>query len=192
LRAHTEERALTSGAASRLREPDERAGEAGAGMEPLADTRGTLLTVIPAHDGRSFLAIVGYLVPSPLPRRTGRAAVETASGLMVDRVQHRVLLNGEDVELLFQEFELLEFLTKRPDRAFTREQILAGAWGGRLHDATTRTVDVHIHRLRRKLGPVYAEHLVTVRRVGYMYRTPPRATHAERFGDLPGINATDA
>lgn len=39
-----------------------------------------------------------------------------------------------------------------------------------MQQATSRTVDVHIHRLRRKLGPGYARHLVTVRRVGYMYR----------------------
>ncbi len=66
----------------------------------------------------------------------------------------------------------VEFLTAHPYRAFTREQIIAGAWAGR-RQATGRTVDVHMHRLRRKLGPGYARHLVTVQRVGYTFR-PPR------------------
>jgi DNA-binding response OmpR family regulator len=88
-----------------------------------------------------------------------------------------VLVSGQDLHLLFQEFELLEFLTEHPHRALTREEILAGAWGGRQRDTPTRTVDVHIHRLRRKLGPDHARSLVTVRRVGYLYRPPvPRAS----------------
>jgi DNA-binding response OmpR family regulator len=96
-----------------------------------------------------------------------------SADLVIDRDQYRVLLDGAEIELVFQEFELLEFLAAHPYRTFTREQILARAWGSR-NQATTRTVDVHIHRLRRKLGPGYARHLVTVRRVGYMFRPPPQ------------------
>jgi DNA-binding response OmpR family regulator len=178
---HTiKERAFMSSAiaaAERLLEPDGQVDRVGvkAGGETLSDTRGTLLSVVPTHDGRSFVAIVGYLLPSPVPSGSGRdrAALDTASGLTIDRDQHRVLLNGREIPLLFQEFELLEFLAARPHRTFTREEILAGAWGGRKQNATTRTVDVHIHRLRRKLGPVYAKYFVTVHRIGYTYR-PPR------------------
>jgi DNA-binding response OmpR family regulator len=153
---------------------------AAAGRDDVAATpasdRGTLLAVVPAHDGRS-LAIVGYLLPpGRLPAGGPGDAAEPVTervpaGLLVDRDQHRVLLGGREIELVYQEFELLEFLTAHPHRAFTREQIIAGAWSN-VQQATNRTVDVHIHRLRRKLGPGYARHLVTVRRVGYMYRPP--------------------
>jgi DNA-binding response OmpR family regulator len=149
-------------------------------MEWLPRNPGTLLTVIPAHDNQ-LLAIVGYLLPPkpqlPQPSQQPQSPLRLpgtsqADGeLVVDRDHHRVLLAGREIELVFQEFELLDFLTARPRLTFTREQILAGAWGNR-QQATKRTVDVHIHRLRRKLGPEYAESLVTVRRVGYMFRPP--------------------
>jgi DNA-binding response OmpR family regulator len=104
---------------------------------------------------------------------TGRVlSTGTAEELIVDREQYKVLLGDEEIELVFQEFELLEFLTAHPYRVFTREELLDRAWSGRTQ-ATTRTVDVHVHRLRRKLGPGYAQHLVTVRRVGYTFRPPP-------------------
>jgi DNA-binding response OmpR family regulator len=142
---------------------------------PPASDRGTLLAVVPAHDGRS-LAIVGYLLspgrPASGPGQAARPVTERVpDGLVVDREQHRVLLGGREIELVYQEFQLLGFLTAHPHRAFTRQQIIAGAWAS-VHQATSRTVDVHIHRLRRKLGPGHARHLVTVRRVGYMYRPP--------------------
>jgi Transcriptional regulatory protein, C terminal len=157
-------------AAGLLREPAGWVSSA----ESLPGTRGTLLTVVPGNNGRSVMAIVGYLLPSPFPRGSSPGPL---AGLTVDRSQHRVLVNGLDIQLLFQEFELLEFLTAHPHRALTREEILAGAWGGRQQEAPTRTVDVHIHRLRRKLGPEYARSLVTVRRVGYLYRPHvPRAS----------------
>jgi DNA-binding response OmpR family regulator len=167
--------------AARLRGPAGRVDPAG----QFAGSHGTLLTVVPAHDGRSRLAIVGYLLP-PEPTLRGSAAdpAQDVAGppasalpadLVVDRTQHRVLAGGRDIELLFQEFELLEFLTAHPYRAFSREQILAGAWASR-QQATSRTVDVHIHRLRRKLGPGYGECLVTVRRVGSKFLPPPSAT----------------
>ena len=145
--------------------------------ESPAGGHATLLTAVPARDGR-FAATTGHLVqPGPSGPAdgarggTGRAPGPPA-GLIIDPDQRRVLLDGREIELVFQEFELLEFLTAHPDRAFTREQIISGAWVGR-RQATGRTVDVHIHRLRRKLGPGYARYLVTVRRVGYTFR-PPR------------------
>jgi DNA-binding response OmpR family regulator len=92
--------------------------------------------------------------------------------MVVDRLQHRILVAGRDVGLLFQEFELLEFLMAHPYRAFTRAELLASVWT-RERQVTSRTVDIHVHRLRRKLGPAVASCLVTVRRVGYMFRPSP-------------------
>lgn len=161
-----------------------RSGWAGP-LNPFADAGGTLLTVVPAGDGRSRMAIVGYVLPPEPSFRSSRAgAADTATGataggppsdLVVDCAGRRVLLNGRDLGLLFQEFELLEFLAAHPYRVFTREQILERAWSGEQTAAATRTVDVHVHRVRRKLGPAYARYLVTVRRVGYMFRPPPPA-----------------
>ena len=137
-----------SGAARRAPGP---AGWSAAAESP-AEGHATLLTVVPAGAA------------------DGRAAGPPA-GLVIDRGQRRVLLDGREIELVFQEFELLDFLTGHPYRVFTRRQIIAGAWVGH-RQATGRTVDVHIHRLRRKLGPGYARYLVTVRRVGYTFRPP--------------------
>jgi DNA-binding response OmpR family regulator len=146
-------------------------------LQTLPGGQGTLLAVVPAEDGSSHLAIVGYLLPGPIPRRThdegktalARAAGELPAGMLVDRDQHRVFVDWRDTGLVFQEFKLLEFLIARPHRVFTREQLLASVWT-REHEITTRTVDIHVHRLRRKLGPAIAPCLVTVRRVGYLFR----------------------
>ena len=142
--------------------------------------RATLLTAVPGCDGR-LPAITGYLLQ---PEHDGPADPAWAvigwdpgppAGLVIDHDQRRVLLDGREIELVFQEFELLDFLTAHPYRAFTREQMIVGAWAGH-QQATGRTVDVHMHRLRRKLGPGYARYLVTVRRVGYAFRPPRLAT----------------
>ena len=136
---------------------------------------GTLLAVVPVNGGSSRLAIVGYLLPvarehASAPVDQSSAVRPPADGLVVDAAGYRVLASGHDVGPLFREFELLAFLAANPDRAFPRAHLLARVWGA-AYRGTTRTVDVHIHRLRRKLGPGYAQRLVTVRGVGYMYRT---------------------
>jgi DNA-binding response OmpR family regulator len=137
------------------------------------DGQGTLLAVVPAKDGCSHLAIVGYLLPGPFsygPHDGEQAAIARApAGIIVDRDRRRVLVRGRDAGVVFQEFELLEFLMAHPHRVFAREQLLASVWT-KAHEVTTRTVDIHVHRLRRKLGPAIAPCLVTVRRVGYMFR----------------------
>lgn len=143
--------------------------------ETLSGSPGTLLAVVPVNGGTSRLAIVGYLLPLPPPEGGPPPAGPAAGGLLVDAAQRRVLVSGRDAGLAFQEFELLVFLTANPGRAFTRMELLARAWGDH-HQEITRTVDIHIHRLRRKLGAEYARRLVTVRRVGYMYQSPSAAS----------------
>jgi len=139
-------------------------------------SQGTLLAVVPAVDGRSHLAIIGYVIPGPSPygpHDAERAAeAEAPAGMVVDRCQRRILVAGRDAGLVFQEFELLEFLMAHPYRAFTRAELLAGVWTWE-KQVTMRTVDIHVHRLRRKLGPAVASCLVTVRRVGYMFQPSP-------------------
>jgi DNA-binding winged helix-turn-helix (wHTH) protein len=76
-----------------------------------------------------------------------------------------------DLHLTFKEFELVKFLAQHPGRVFTRQQLVDEVWGMDYFGGT-RTVDVHVRRLRAKLGPEH-EHLIgTVRNVGYRFVLP--------------------
>jgi DNA-binding response OmpR family regulator len=86
-----------------------------------------------------------------------------------------VWVDGGEVPLTFQEFELLEFLTSRPGEVFSRVRLMNAVWPERAR-ATPRTVDVHVHRLRRKLGR-HGGRLVTARGFGYGFL--PVATPGE-------------
>lgn len=144
----------------------------------LSSERGTVLAVVPMNGGASHLAIVGYLLPAYPEAGAGRVRASAAvDGLLVDTAMRRVLVRGRDAGVAFLEYELLAFLTAHPRRVFTRAQLLSRVWVG-MRQETTRTVDIHVHRLRRKLGPEYAKHLVTVRGVGYLYDPPAVAGRA--------------
>ncbi len=87
-------------------------------------------------------------------------------GLLIDTDSYKASLRGRPLDLTYKEFELLKFLASRPGRVCTREALLQEVWGYGFYGGT-RTVDVHIRRLRAKLG-VADEHLIeTVRGVGY-------------------------
>jgi len=133
---------------------------------------GTLLAVVPIPGTDSSLAIVGYAVPATPDRNVGAglAAVPQRpdGGLVVDHARRCVWLSGEEVELTYQEFELLAFLSANPSQVFSRADLLHRVWG-QLPKSRTRTVDVHVSRLRRKLGPVYGPCLTTEYRVGYRF-----------------------
>ena len=100
------------------------------------------------------------------------AAVEepakiAASGVVIDEASYSAKVHGKPLDLTFKEFELLRFLAQHPGRVFTREQLLSEVWGYDYFGGT-RTVDVHIRRLRAKLGDL--ESLIgTVRNVGYRF-----------------------
>jgi DNA-binding response OmpR family regulator len=86
------------------------------------------------------------------------------------------------LDLTFKEFELLKFLAQHPGRVFTRAQLLQEVWGYDYFGGT-RTVDVHVRRLRAKLGPEHEALIGTVRNVGYKF-VPAR--HDGRRGELAG------
>ncbi len=91
--------------------------------------------------------------------------VSAATGLVIDAESYQAKINGRTLDLTFKEFELLRHLHENPSRVFSREQLLSEVWGYDYFGGT-RTVDVHIRRLRAKLGE--AESLIdTVRNVGY-------------------------
>ncbi|MGH7531390.1 MAG: response regulator [Gemmatimonadales bacterium] len=102
----------------------------------------------------------------------------TAGPLTVDRAAHRVSVAGEPVELTATEFKLLERLVERRGRVQTRTQLLESVWK-KQPDIQTRTVDMHVQRLRAKLGAA-GDWIETVRAVGYRFRDPagglPRTT----------------
>ena len=97
---------------------------------------------------------------------TGDGTVVRLGPLAIDTETYRVTAAGRPLDLTFKEFELLRFLATRPGRVSTRPALLREVWGYDFYGGT-RTVDVHIRRLRAKLGPEH-EHLIeTVRGVGY-------------------------
>ena len=88
-------------------------------------------------------------------------------GVVIDEASYSAKVHGKPLDLTFKEFELLRFLAQHPGRVFTREQLLSEVWGYDYFGGT-RTVDVHIRRLRAKLGDL--ESLIgTVRNVGYRF-----------------------
>ncbi len=90
-----------------------------------------------------------------------------ASGVVIDEASYAAKVHGRPLDLTYKEFELLRFLAMHPSRVFTREQLLSEVWGYDYFGGT-RTVDVHVRRLRAKLGD--SESLIgTVRNVGYRF-----------------------
>jgi DNA-binding response OmpR family regulator len=98
--------------------------------------------------------------------------------LVVDPVSYQVRLRGRPLDLTYKEFELLRFLAARPGRVSTRAQLLQEVWGYDFFGGT-RTVDVHVRRLRAKLGPEHESMIATVRGVGYKL-LPSDQARAER------------
>ncbi len=92
----------------------------------------------------------------------------TAGGIVIDEAAYSVWLDDEPLELTYTEFELLKFLAAHPSRVFSREQLLDEVWGYDYYGGT-RTVDVHVRRLRAKLGPEHESLIGTVRNVGYRF-----------------------
>jgi DNA-binding response OmpR family regulator len=89
-------------------------------------------------------------------------------GLVVDFERYEVHVKGEPVDLTYKEFELLKFLATHPGKVFTREALLDKVWGYDYYGGT-RTVDVHIRRLRAKIEARGAVYIDTIRNVGYKF-----------------------
>ena len=99
--------------------------------------------------------------------RAEESALIRAAGVVTDEASYSAKVYGRPLDLTYKEFELLRFLAAHPSRVFTREQLLSEVWGYDYFGGT-RTVDVHVRRLRAKLGD--QESLIgTVRNVGYRF-----------------------
>ncbi|MFF6998593.1 winged helix-turn-helix domain-containing protein [Streptomyces sp. NPDC008313] len=111
-------------------------------------------------------------VPAPAPVRDDGAGEGPL--VRVDPVRRTAEVDGRPLDLTYLEFELLAHLVAHPHRVHTRDQLVTTVWGyGHIGDG--RTVDVHVARLRRKLGTRHRGAIQTVRRVGYKY-TPVTGT----------------
>ena len=96
---------------------------------------------------------------------------EIRSGeVVIDEDSYTAKIKGRTLDLTFKEFELLKYLAQHPGRVFSRSQLLQEIWGYDYFGGT-RTVDVHIRRLRSKLGPEIESIIDTVRNVGYRFST---------------------
>ena len=92
----------------------------------------------------------------------------TAGDLVIDESAYSARIGGRLLDLTYKEFELIKYLAQHPGRVFTRAQLLQEVWGYDYFGGT-RTVDVHVRRLRAKLGLEYDVLIGTVRNVGYRF-----------------------
>jgi DNA-binding response OmpR family regulator len=109
-------------------------------------------------------------------RRSGRAEEATVlkvGDLTVNPENYQVYVHGRPLDLTYKEFELLKFLAQRPGRVCDRDMLLREVWGYDYYGGT-RTVDVHVRRLRAKLGPEHEALIETIRNVGYRLVPRPR------------------
>lgn len=119
----------------------------------------------------------------------GAGGLIRAGDLTIDPETYAARLKGQPLDLTYKEFELLKFLAQHPGRVFSRDQLLREVWGYDYFGGT-RTVDVHVRRLRAKLGSEYDSMIGTVRQVGYKFVIPPARPLPDETAELPRANST--
>jgi len=149
-------------------------------------TEGGLAVV--AHDWGMDDVVLHTCGPAELEARIrlalGRLSAERDEGapddhvirsgdVVVDDATYTAHVGQRPLDLTFKEFELLKYLAQHPGRVFTRDQLLQEVWGYDYFGGT-RTVDVHVRRLRAKLGPEHETLIGTVRNVGYRFVLPAK------------------
>ncbi|MGO3152914.1 MAG: winged helix-turn-helix transcriptional regulator [Galactobacter sp.] len=124
-------------------------------------------------EARLRLASRHHADPEPGPMKI------KVSGVVIDEDSYTAKVAGRALNLTFKEFELLKYLAGHPGRVFTREALLQEVWGYDYFGGT-RTVDVHVRRLRAKLGSDHDQLIGTVRNVGYRFAaSTPEENEAE-------------
>ena len=106
--------------------------------------------------------------------RTGRGTrpeIVDYAGLVLNLETYQAAFEDRQLDLTYMEYELLKFFATHPGKVFTREQLLSRVWGYEYYGGA-RTVDVHVRRLRAKLGEEHASLIQTVRSVGYRFGQP--------------------
>ena len=115
--------------------------------------------------------------------RGGDGALQVGE-LVIDEATYSAKLRGRALELTYKEFELLKYLAQHAGRVFTRAQLLQEVWGYDFFGGT-RTVDVHVRRLRAKLGLEHETMIGTVRNVGYKFVRPATRSSSPQRTSLP-------
>ena len=103
-----------------------------------------------------------------------------AGDVIIDESSYTAKIKGRTLDLTFKEFELLKYLAQHPGRVFSRAQLLQEIWGYDYFGGT-RTVDVHIRRLRSKLGSEFEAIIGTVRNVGYRFSYPGKEMYVKEL-----------
>jgi DNA-binding response OmpR family regulator len=152
--------------------------------EPLLETPTLLVTSLSRLSAIDFSMgftdfVLSPILPAELYARLRQIDWRTAAfgsdeivkigDLVIDLAGYEVQLAGRQIEFTHQEFELLRFLAENRGRVYSREQLLQRVWGYE-YGGGTRTVDIHVRRLRAKLDSNTAGMIVTVRNVGYKMR----------------------
>lgn len=114
----------------------------------------------------------------------------SAGELTIDAGGYSARVHGRPLDLTYKEFELIKYLVQHPGRVFTRAQLLQEVWGYDYYGGT-RTVDVHVRRLRAKLGSEHEQLIGTVRNVGYRFDAPKDRRDAP-VEPAPNVATTDA
>lgn len=124
-------------------------------------------TAGPAEVDARIRIAIGEFAAHIAESESGSGEIRTGE-VVIDESSYSARIKGRALDLTFKEFELLKYLAQHPGRVFTRAQLLQEIWGYDYFGGT-RTVDVHIRRLRSKLGPEHEAVIGTVRNVGYRF-----------------------
>ncbi len=122
---------------------------------------------------KELVARIGALLRRTARGRAAAPARTSYGPITIDRDQHVVADEGREVALTAKEFLLLEYFVQHPGRVLSRDRLLSEVWGYQ-YTGGTRTVDVHVRRLREKL-PLLVDALVTVKQFGYKLAARPAA-----------------
>ncbi|KAA9395415.1 winged helix-turn-helix transcriptional regulator [Kocuria coralli] len=117
----------------------------------------------------------GYQRPDPVPSlvsRSSEASASQSAGVLIDLSRREVLLDGDVLNLTYKEFELLNYLVENGSRTVGRGELIGSLWSDAEETPNERTIDVHIRRLRSKLGRL-ANTVRTVRGQGYRFYDHP-------------------
>jgi two-component system, OmpR family, alkaline phosphatase synthesis response regulator PhoP len=113
---------------------------------------------------RALISRIGALFRRDI-KKSDPSAVITLGDLTIDRTSYTIKVNNREINLPKKEFELLYFLAKNPNKVFSREDLLLNIWGSDVY-VLARTVDVHVRKVREKIGE---EYITTVKGVGYKF-----------------------
>jgi two-component system, OmpR family, alkaline phosphatase synthesis response regulator PhoP len=113
---------------------------------------------------RALISRIGALFRRDI-KKSDPSAVITHGELTIDRTSYTIKVNSREINLPKKEFELLYFLAKNPNKVFSREELLQNIWGSDVY-VLARTVDVHVRKVREKIGE---EYIITVKGVGYKF-----------------------